>query len=750
MKHLFLGFILLCCSLSRLQAQPADYSWNTQSQNSSESMPLGGGDIGLNVWVEQGDLLFYLSRTGAYDENNTLLKQGRFRVSTTPSIFDKEEDFRQTLHLNDGYMTVEGTHGKVTLWVDVFHPVVHVETQTGIPSVLQVTYENWRVADRPIRKVEGQQCSYKWALPQNIATTADSVRADDGSITFFHQNPQQTVFDVSVAQQGLQAVKDQLYNPLGNLIFGGRLSGSQLQFKECISGVYADTDYTAWVYESKRSRREHEFKITLHTNQGDLHVWQSGLAASEAQIKVKADRLATRRWWNQFWKRSFIEGGGIEGADVVRNYTLFRYMLGCNAYGKDPSKFNGGLFTFDPTYVDVKMPFTPDFRRWGGGTMTAQNQRLVYWPMLKNGDFDMMKSQFDFYNRLLPVAELRSKIYWNHDGACYTEQLENYGLPNPAEYGFKRPDSFDKGIEYNAWLEYQWDTVLEFCQMILDTKLYNGDDITEYMPMIESVVKFFDQHYRQLAAKRGRKDLDGDGNLIIYPGTACETYKMAHNPATTIAALRSVLQSSGVNNEMLNRIPAVPLRYVEGKEMIAPAKSWERVNNIETPQLYPVFPWRNYGVGRPELERAINTYNYDPDALKFRTHIGWKQDNIWAACLGLTDEAKELTLKKMGNGPHRFPAFWGPGYDWTPDLNWGGSGMIGMQEMLMQEVGDKIYLFPAWPADWDVRFKLHAAHHTTIEATLTNGRITDLKVTPKEREKDIVNGLGLENGFTDK
>ena len=38
-------------------------------------------------------------------------------------------------------------------------------------------------------------------------------------------------------------------------------------------------------------------------------------------------------------------------------------------------------------------------------TMTAQNQRLVYWPMLKSGDFDLMKSQFDFYLRLLPTAE---------------------------------------------------------------------------------------------------------------------------------------------------------------------------------------------------------------------------------------------------------------------------------------------------------------------------------------------------------
>ena len=69
---------------------------------------------------------------------------------------------------------------------------------------------------------------------------------------------------------------------------------------------------------------------------------------------------------------------------------------------------------------------------------------------------------------------------------------------------------------------------------------------------------------------------------------------------------------------MLARIPEIPLRIVDGKEMIAPAQVWERVNNIETPQLYPVFPWRIYGVGREGLEIARNTYLYDPDAQKFR------------------------------------------------------------------------------------------------------------------------------------
>ena len=100
--------------------------------------------------------------------------------------------------------------------------------------------------------------------------------------------------------------------------------------------------------------------------------------------------------------------------------------------------------------------------------MTAQNQRLVYWPMLKSGDFDLMKSQFDFYLRLLPTAEARTVPIGDMPVPVSPNKWRTSVCPILPEYGFKRPESYDRGLEYNAWLEYEWDTVLEFCQMILE------------------------------------------------------------------------------------------------------------------------------------------------------------------------------------------------------------------------------------------------------------------------------------------
>ncbi len=431
-------------------------------------------------------------------------------------------------------------------------------------------------------------------------------------------------------------------------------------------------------------------------------------------------------------------------------------MLGCNAYGEYPSKFNGSLFTFDPVFIsEGKYDWTPDFRQWGGGSFTAQNQRMVYWPMLKSGDAEMMIPQFDFYKNALSAAEARTRVYWGHEGCSFTEQLENFGLPFAGGWGFdsgprKRDPNTEFGVQSNPYVNYHYVNQLEFALMILDYHRFSGRDIAEYLPFIKSALRFFDEHYQFRNRQRSGQALDDAGKLVLFPSTAAETYKGAKNPADVVAALRAVLARMAELSAAyvspaekadyaayLKRVPELPVEIKDGHRVLKPAESWEAVRNMEIPELYSVFPYGLYGIGKSDLEVAVNTWHHGESNEHRSVVQSWSQVGIFAARLGLVEEAADFVRYKLADGPWRFPAFWGPGFDWVPDMNHGGSGMIALQEMLMQTDGQRIYLLSAWPTEWDVRFKLHAPFQTTVAATYANGKLQDLQVVPEARKKDI-------------
>src|SRR3954470_13875792 len=108
MKLTFFFSLLVLCLVSDAQETPnsCHITWTSQSKNSSESMPCGGGDIGLNVWVENGEILIYLSRTGTFDDSNAFLKLGRIRVKLSPNPFAGNL-FRQELIVKDGYIKID-------------------------------------------------------------------------------------------------------------------------------------------------------------------------------------------------------------------------------------------------------------------------------------------------------------------------------------------------------------------------------------------------------------------------------------------------------------------------------------------------------------------------------------------------------------------------------------------------------------------------------------------------------------------
>ena len=192
------------------------------------------------------------------------------------------------------------------------------------------------------------------------------------------------------------------------------------------------------------------------------------------------------------------------------------------------------------------------------------------------------------------------------------------------------------------------------------------------------------------------------------------------------------------------KLPELPTCEVDGVEMLAAAHVFADERNVENPELYAVFPFRLVSYEKPNAALGVA-------ALHARTHrgyFGWRQDDLFTAYLGLADEAQKAlvsrcrhrdhdSLDRGGRNRSRFPGFWGPNYDWYPDQTHGGVLAATIQSMLLQVDGDRIFLCPAWPSDWDADFRLHAPRQTVISGQVRNGKIVSWSITPEHRRSDV-------------
>jgi hypothetical protein len=148
MTHL-LAMVTVAFSGLAFAADQYNVVWDSPSDGPYGSMPIGNGDIGLNVWVEEGgDLLFYISKTDSWSENNRLLKLGHIRVKLTPNPFRKRLPFRQELKLSQGEIGItagpDDARVELRIWVDAHHSVVNMEAQGQQSFRIRASLETWR------------------------------------------------------------------------------------------------------------------------------------------------------------------------------------------------------------------------------------------------------------------------------------------------------------------------------------------------------------------------------------------------------------------------------------------------------------------------------------------------------------------------------------------------------------------------------------------------------------------------------
>jgi hypothetical protein len=714
--------------------------WDSPSKDAWGTMPAGNGDISLNVWVEEsGDLLFYIGKTDSWDDNSRLLKLGRVRVRFNPNPYLKSRAFLQTLRLQDAGIEVRFGEGEerveIRVWADANHPVIHVAAEGNHPVEATASIELWRNEPFELPTIEVSDVHYDHYVPENkhfpTVVEPDSLLKDQtGRIGWYHHNARSVGPALSAQLQDMEgfsqpdAILRRTFGAMITAVRGERVDDLSLRSPAAASHLFSI------------------FVLTKHPSSPEewLQAAEEMIASTEktpSSVRLRAHRA----WWEEFWKRSWIDIGAAGPDDdatiLGRAYALQRFINACAGRGHYPIKFNGSIFT-------VPNPGSPgdaDYRRWGPGYWW-QNTRLPYMSMCTSGDFDLLEALYRMYTGdVLEMAKYRTQRYFGHAGAYFNECVYFWGAAFNESYGWTPREKRTVVENESRWHRWEWQGGIELLHMMLDHYEHTLDEAllqVRLLPLAHEILTFYDLHYK----------VDERGKIIMEPSQALETWWDCRNPMPEIAGILAVterllgLARDRVGGEekalwqrLHDKMPDLPTREVEGKMMLAPAEAFATKSNIENPELYAVFPYRRAALGRPGIELAIEALNHRWD----KGNFGWRQEDIFMAYLGLTDEAREYLVgraRKWHEGS-RFPAFWGPNYDWIPDQDHGGVLLKALQAMLIQTDGKKIFLLPAWPRDWDVDFRVHAPYQTVLEGQVRGGEVVKLTVRPPDRRQDI-------------
>lgn len=545
-----------------------DVSWKGLGKSAADSMPVGNGDIGLNVWTESnGDICFYIGKTDAWSEENKgpwgLLKLGRIRLTLTPNPFADSDAVTQTLQLENGSILLTAGAAHVRIWVDANNPAIHVIVDDQTPVSVKAAYESLRPRRRGIY-------------------SADLTIPDKSNrVVWYHHN-------TTTADPHLM-----------NWTFGAAMQGS---------GFVRDGQDA--LRSARRAAHQQLSIYPLTAHPASPEQWLAQLQQSIARVEaVDIDAAWNRhvQWWHNFWNRSWIFASGDDDAiSTTRGYVLQRFVTACAGRGAYPIKFNGSIFVVDDPKLDKGLDrktgkhtyvnASADYRRWGG-QYWFQNTRAMYWPRLMAGDFDMMLPLFHMYQQILKSNTALVKQFYGHGGSYLAETAPFYGgihKLNPTQ---------------GKYTDHYFTPILELSTMMLDYYAYTQD--TQFLkqtalPMADAGLTFFDHHFPR----------DDHGKLLLDHDNSIETYWVVHDPAPDIDGLHYVTQrllalptnlttdAERTDWRKLQAIlPPLPEGMKNGKEVLLPYTGPQTVrrSNSENPELYEIYPFRIFELGKPNL-----------------------------------------------------------------------------------------------------------------------------------------------------
>ncbi|MDN3354091.1 hypothetical protein [Actinomadura sp. DC4] len=613
-----------------------DIVYNRVNTNPAYGLTVGNGRTGAMVWGQNG---LTMQVSGADLSEQSAYAAGLVNLYSNPGMDTGYSTYQQRLSLYDGLLTTKyDANRTVTILGSPNSEVmgIHVDDTRSNVSSVALDLSLWdpstvtNVADVP--DVNTWKTYSTYADSSGVGLSRGQTDANDFGYT------------------------------LAATVEGAGYSSQVVDGSKVRLNITPSSSYTIWFTAASRLNASGHDSVAAARSQL-VSVKGTGYAATLANY---------RNWWHSFWQKSFVQYSGLSGdADYLENvYYLATYMIASGGYGNYPFHFINGVYRS-----------TGDQTKWSNGYW-YWNQRDVYNSFLASNHVDLMSGFNRLYSRNSAALKSSTSTRYGVDALWVPETMGWDGNARGTVGSDYTKNILSTGTEaaYNMYLQYRYSNDV--------TYLRN----TAY-PFMRDVVRFY-------AAKLTR---DGSGKYSMASSNAHETYWNVPGAITDLAAVRSLFpvtiqasQTLGLDADLRtqwqNILDGLAPYPSDGSAYLPHTPPIAQTRNDENVASEAIWPYNTTGIGAPDYQTALNTWNRRP----FPYDNVWANDAIQAARLGLGDQAYnglKTMLQKYQNFPNGLTANTNGVFEYL------GVHLSALNESLLQSYNDKIRVFPAVPSD---------------------------------------------------
>ncbi|GAA3771726.1 hypothetical protein GCM10022225_68750 [Plantactinospora mayteni] len=613
-----------------------DIVYNRPNTNPLHGLTVGNGRTGAMVWSQNG-LSMQVSNVDLAQQST--YAAGNVNLFSNPQFDSGYSTYQQRLSLYDGTLTTRYDNNRtITIMGSPNSEVMGIHVEDSRPGVTSVGLDLSLWDLNSVQNIADVPNLTTW---RTASTFADSTGV---GISRGQADPNNFGYTLAATVEGA-SYTSQVVN------------GTRVRLN-----ITPTSSYTVWFTAASRVNSPGQNSVQQAKNQ---------LAA------VKSTGYNTtlnnyRNWWHDFWAKSFVQYSNAGGdADYLENvYYLATYMIAAGGFGNYPLHFINGVFRA-----------TQDNSKWSNGYW-YWNQRDVYNSFLASNHVDLMAGFNRLYSRNLAALKSYTTTRYGSDGLWVPETMGWDGNARGTINSDYVNDLYSTGTEaaYNMYLQYR----------------YTNDEAylrnTAY-PYMREAVKF----YEDILSR------DSSGRYYMANSNSHETYWDVRNAITDLAAVRLLFPLTIQVSQQLGLDPGLRANWQNIVNNLAPYQIQNgaylphdppisQTRNNENVALELVWPYDQTGIGYPDQQTAVNTWNVRPHPYG----NVWSNDHVHAARLGLGNQAfqgMKTMLQKYQNYPN------GMTNNTNGVFEYLGIHLAAMNESLMQSYNDKIRVFPAVPTD---------------------------------------------------